>query len=187
MEEIERIADRITVLRDGQWIGTAPAAELPAAEIDSMDGRARSGRTIPAPRARIRARNGCGWKISACFPAGFSARPAVDKVSLSVRAGEVRRAWRLARFRRERIVPRALRRLRRPHPREGRAGGRPARFASPAPGHCRRRGVADQRPQGHRPGPVAVRHRQRHAGRFARALARRLAASGPRTTPPPKT
>jgi ABC-type sugar transport system ATPase subunit len=29
MEEIERIADRVTVLRDGQWVGTAPAAELP--------------------------------------------------------------------------------------------------------------------------------------------------------------
>ena len=31
MEEIERIADRITVLRDGQWIATAPIEEMPAA------------------------------------------------------------------------------------------------------------------------------------------------------------
>ena len=28
MEEIERIADRITVLRDGRWVGAAPAAAI---------------------------------------------------------------------------------------------------------------------------------------------------------------
>ena len=54
MEEIERIADRITVLRDGQWIGTAPAAELPAAEVDPMDGGPRNGRTISPPYAASR-------------------------------------------------------------------------------------------------------------------------------------
>ena len=33
MEEIYRIADRITVLRDGNYIGTSPAAELPRARL----------------------------------------------------------------------------------------------------------------------------------------------------------
>ena len=40
MEEIERIGDRITVLRDGRYIGTAPASELPVAKLVSwMVGR----------------------------------------------------------------------------------------------------------------------------------------------------
>src|SRR5690606_569118 len=33
MDEIERIADRITVLRDGKYVGTAPASELPVPEL----------------------------------------------------------------------------------------------------------------------------------------------------------
>ncbi len=41
MEEIEEIADRISVLRDGQYIGSAPAAELPIPKlIQWMVGRA---------------------------------------------------------------------------------------------------------------------------------------------------
>lgn len=40
MEEIERIADRITVLRDGSYIGTAPASELPVPKlVEWMVGR----------------------------------------------------------------------------------------------------------------------------------------------------
>lgn len=86
MEEIERVADRITVLRDGQFIGTAPAAELPPARlIEWMVGREMGeqfprhaaspgnerlrleGFSVPAPRG--------GW--------------AVENVSLTVRAGEI--------------------------------------------------------------------------------------------------
>jgi len=33
MEEIYRVADRITVLRDGRWVGTAPAAECPEPKL----------------------------------------------------------------------------------------------------------------------------------------------------------
>ncbi len=88
MEEIERIADRITVLRDGQWIGTAPAAELPPPKlIQWMVGR-DLGEQFPrhAPHLggeRLRLEN------FSVFPNGFAARPAVDGVSVSVRAGEV--------------------------------------------------------------------------------------------------
>jgi ABC-type sugar transport system ATPase subunit len=88
MEEIQRIADRVTVLRDGQWIGTAPANELPIAKlIQWMVGRdlgEQFPRRAPAPgRERLRLEN------FSVFPAGFSAKPAVQGVSLSVRAGEI--------------------------------------------------------------------------------------------------
>jgi len=88
MEEIERIADRITVLRDGQWIGTAPAAELPAAKlIQWMVGREMGEqfpRHTPHPGAeRLRLEN------FGVFPTSFSRKPAVQDVSLTVRAGEI--------------------------------------------------------------------------------------------------
>ncbi len=88
MEEIERIADRVTVLRDGQWIGTAPASELPPPKlIQWMVGR-DLGEQFPrhAPHLggeRLRLEN------FSVFPNGFAARPAVAGVSVSVRAGEV--------------------------------------------------------------------------------------------------
>ena len=88
MEEIERIADRITVLRDGQWIGTAPARELPAPKlIQWMVGRemdAQFSRRMPQWGAeRLRLEN------FSVFPDSFSGKPAVQKVCLSVRAGEI--------------------------------------------------------------------------------------------------
>jgi ABC-type sugar transport system ATPase subunit len=88
MEEIQRIADRVTVLRDGRWIGTAPANELPMPKlIQWMVGRdmgEQFPRRVPAPgRERLRLEN------FSVFPSGFSARPAVQDVSLSVRAGEI--------------------------------------------------------------------------------------------------
>jgi ABC-type sugar transport system ATPase subunit len=88
MEEIKRIADRITVLRDGRWIGTAPAAELPAPKlIQWMVGRElgeQFPRRVPHPgKERLRLEN------FSVFPSGFSAWPAVRDISLSVRAGEV--------------------------------------------------------------------------------------------------
>ena len=33
MEEIERLADRITVLRDGAWVGSSEASKLPMREL----------------------------------------------------------------------------------------------------------------------------------------------------------
>jgi len=88
MEEIERIADRITVLRDGRWIGTAPAADLPAPKlIQWMVGRdlgEQFPRRAPHPgteRLRLEA--------FGVFPSGFSARPAVEGAALRVRAGEI--------------------------------------------------------------------------------------------------
>lgn len=106
MEEIERIADRITVLRDGRWIGTAPAAELPPPKlIQWMIGQdTEENRAHPHPQhsaapktsvahaqaARDRSSNEILRLDSfSVYPKGFSYVPAADNVSLSVRAGEV--------------------------------------------------------------------------------------------------
>jgi ribose transport system ATP-binding protein len=88
MEEIERIADRITVLRDGQCVGAADAAELPPAKlIQWMVGR-DLGEQFPR-HARHSGTELLRLENFSVYPSGFSSRAAVDNVSLSVRAGEV--------------------------------------------------------------------------------------------------
>ena len=90
MEEIERIGDRITVLRDGQYVGTAPAADLPVAKlVNWMVGREmqeqfprNAGHASDAlPRLSIR---------------NFTVRtrqrgekPPVDNVNITVNRGEI--------------------------------------------------------------------------------------------------
>ena len=88
MEEIYRIADRITVLRDGQYIGSAAAAELPRAElIKWMVGRAineqfpRHTPNFGGVRLKVK-------DFTVADPHGLS-RPVVDRVSFEVRAGEI--------------------------------------------------------------------------------------------------
>jgi len=88
MEEIQRLADRITVLRDGRWIGTAPAGELPAPKlIRWMVGR-EMGEQFPHRPARL-GRERLRLEQFSVFPRGFSGKAAVEEVSLSVHAGEV--------------------------------------------------------------------------------------------------
>jgi ABC-type sugar transport system ATPase subunit len=91
LEEVYRIADRITVLRDGYRVAGGPAADMPAHMlIRHMVGRElrRQGEvsTSPPPtdtpvmlelkQVTVRAAEG-------------SRRPRVDRLSLSVRAGEI--------------------------------------------------------------------------------------------------
>lgn len=95
MEEIARIADRITVLRDGRWIGMALANELPVPKlIQWMIGRevaeaspGGAGRAVrpagQAERPRLRVEN------LSVFPQGFSKKPAVENISFSARSGEI--------------------------------------------------------------------------------------------------
>ena len=88
MEEIQRVADRITVLRDGQRVGTASAAELPAAKlIQWMVGREMEDqfpRHAGQPgEERLRLEQ---FTVPA---SGGAARPLVDGISVSVRAGEI--------------------------------------------------------------------------------------------------
>ena len=125
MEEIERIADRITVLRDGQWIGTAPAAELPRGQVDPMDGRARIGRTIPAPRAASGRGTVAAGEFQRLSRRAFPPGPPSSNVSLSVRAGEVLGIGGLQGSGRQRIFSRPVRRLRPGHRRPGASGRTP--------------------------------------------------------------
>jgi ABC-type sugar transport system ATPase subunit len=89
MEEIERLADRITVLRDGKFIISALAADLPIPRlINAMVGREmndqieRDGKTqIGAEKFRVENVN--------VFDPGVDGKKLVDSVSLTVRSGEV--------------------------------------------------------------------------------------------------
>jgi ribose transport system ATP-binding protein len=88
MEEITRIADRITVLRDGKWMGMAPARELPVPKlIQWMIGRevveSAHQDAPPFGKGRLRVEN------FGIFPDGFSKKPVVENVSFSVRSGEI--------------------------------------------------------------------------------------------------
>lgn len=88
MEEIERVGDRITVLRDGRHVGTAPASELSRADlIQWMVGR-RVEEQYPHHQAspgdeRLRVE---GFSVAAGRTNG---KQAVDGVSFTVRAGEI--------------------------------------------------------------------------------------------------
>ena len=88
MEEVYRLADRITVLRDGNHIGTSPTAELPAPLlVRQMVGRdlspaaAASAPTAAEVRLRLD-----GFTLRS---AAGAARPVVQDVSLELRSGEI--------------------------------------------------------------------------------------------------
>jgi ABC-type sugar transport system ATPase subunit len=88
MEEIERIADRITVLRDGRFAGTGPASEVgPQKLVHWMVGREMGEQfkrqTQAATNERFRLESFCaGWK-----PA--TRQWTVENISLTLRAGEI--------------------------------------------------------------------------------------------------
>ena len=92
MEEIERLADRITVLRDGSCVGTALAHDLPPARlIQWMVGRElskvieqKSPKAAPSGQPVLRLRN-----FTVSVPGGVPGKPAVETVSLEVHAGEI--------------------------------------------------------------------------------------------------
>ena len=89
MEEIYRIADRITVLRDGRWVGTAEAKDCPEQRlIQWMICREISEQfpeplRVPGAAARLELRN---FIVPARNP---SQRPTAGGVSLRVHAGEI--------------------------------------------------------------------------------------------------
>jgi ribose transport system ATP-binding protein len=95
LEEIHRIADRITVLRDGRRIATAPAAEVSAGQLVSwMVGREITEQVPRVPAApgevRLRVRD---FSIRQRGVSDFSVtqrgRTVVQPISFSVRAGEI--------------------------------------------------------------------------------------------------
>ena len=88
MEEIERVADRITVLRDGEVVATDEAAAMPEARLVKL----MVGREIAAQFPYVPAEPGPEMLRVENFtvpPQGREVNPPVRDVSLSVRAGEV--------------------------------------------------------------------------------------------------
>jgi ABC-type sugar transport system ATPase subunit len=88
MEEIYRLADRITVLRDGRNVGTAPAHELPPEElVEWMVGRELAGEAVirPAPMAEP-ALEVTGLRVAHPVARG---RAVVDDVSFTLHRGEI--------------------------------------------------------------------------------------------------
>jgi ABC-type sugar transport system ATPase subunit len=85
MEEIQRIADRITVLRDGHFVVSAAAHQLP---VDQMV-RAMVGRDVDQQFPRHVARPGQPRLQIEGLTVCQGRRLVVDHVSLEVRAGEI--------------------------------------------------------------------------------------------------
>ncbi|MEZ4414549.1 MAG: sugar ABC transporter ATP-binding protein [Gemmatimonadota bacterium] len=95
MDEIYRLADRITVLRDGKAVVTAPAAHLPPAELVSkLVGRdltvaeVRATDSAAAPPARA-AREVLRVEALTLSDPQVAGRQLVDGVSLTLRQGEI--------------------------------------------------------------------------------------------------
>jgi ABC-type sugar transport system ATPase subunit len=88
MEEIEQIADRITVLRDGNHIDTSLAADLPTPKLIQM----MVGRTLDQQFPRHQPHIGASRleiEDFTVFSRDLKERPVVERVSLQVRAGEI--------------------------------------------------------------------------------------------------
>jgi ABC-type sugar transport system ATPase subunit len=88
MEEIERIADRITVLRDGRFVGSAPASELSSSKLV----RWMVGRDVDQQFPRHVAQVGRERLRVEAFTVradGRGGKPSVDNVAFSVRSGEI--------------------------------------------------------------------------------------------------
>lgn len=55
LDEVERIADEITILKDGSWVGNYPVGALRREEIEAkMVGREIGEQIYPKPSARLR-------------------------------------------------------------------------------------------------------------------------------------
>lgn len=88
MEEVYRLCDRITVLRDGQTVHTAPAAELPEDQLVSkMVGRPLSRLFPEAPARELGAEVLRLEKFSGAHAS--TGRQLFGPVSLSLHAGEI--------------------------------------------------------------------------------------------------
>ena len=82
MEEITRVADRITVMRDGRWITTRPATDLGIEEIIEL----MVGRQIVSD---VRPRRLPEGREVVLRVTGLSTRTLLDDVSFDLRRGEI--------------------------------------------------------------------------------------------------
>lgn len=89
MEEIEQIADRITVLRDGRTVGSAPACELPSQKlIHWMVGREVDQQLPSRVTATHKREQRLRVEAFSVFEAGVSS-PVVDSVSFTAQKGQI--------------------------------------------------------------------------------------------------
>jgi ribose transport system ATP-binding protein len=82
LDELERIADRVTVMRDGEYVGTVPAADTPVERIISM----MVGRTLSAETAALPDLAGAETVLEV---RGLSRGSDIRDVSFSLRRGEI--------------------------------------------------------------------------------------------------
>ena len=82
MDEIKRISDRVTVMRDGEYVGTVPAAETPIETIISM----MVGRTLTNEIATAPAGSDAPVALAV---KGLSRGKDIRDVSFDVRRGEI--------------------------------------------------------------------------------------------------
>jgi ribose transport system ATP-binding protein len=82
MDELKRIADRVTVMRDSEYIGTVPAAETPVEKIISM----MVGRTLTDERPDIPDHSKSETVLEV---KNLNRGTVIRDVSLSVRKGEI--------------------------------------------------------------------------------------------------
>ena len=82
MDELKRVADRVTVMRDGEYIGTLPARETPVERIISM----MVGRALSDERPRPPDHSATTVVLEV---RGLSRGKEIRNVSFSVRKGEI--------------------------------------------------------------------------------------------------
>ncbi|WP_170319287.1 sugar ABC transporter ATP-binding protein [Polyangium spumosum] len=90
MEEIERIADRLTVLRDGRVVGAARVSEVPLVQVITwmLGPRGAASGAAPAPPSPSPRAEILAVEALSVDPA-TGGRPLVDRVSFAVFAGEI--------------------------------------------------------------------------------------------------
>ena len=82
LEEMFEIGDRVTILRDGKFVTTAPMGELRPRRPDRLDGRPQDRVAVPArPSARVGEPR---LKVVGLKPAGVE-----EPIDFEVRAGEI--------------------------------------------------------------------------------------------------
>jgi ABC-type sugar transport system ATPase subunit len=123
LPEVFRLCDRITVLRDGQHVGTFARARVAPADVV----RAMIGRDLPPRGVHGGPR---GHTAEALAVSGLSRRPCFEDVSLVLRAGEIVGLFGLVGAGRSELLE-TLVGLHPPDAGTVRVEGRPARFGSP--------------------------------------------------------
>lgn len=89
LDEMERVADRIAVLRDGRLVVTAAAADLPrAALVRQMIGSERAA-AVTSRSARSADAPGAALDVRGLSVAGEAGLPLLDDVGLALRRGEI--------------------------------------------------------------------------------------------------